>query len=251
VNGELQVVSDAEALYRRAAYEFARRAQAAVGSTGRFAVALSGGGTPKGMYRVLAQDPTLRREVPWGRVHFFFGDERHVPPGHADSNYRAAHEALLSQVPVPEANIWRIPGEECHADVAAGLYEAALRQFFQLSNGPFPRFDLVLLGLGADGHTASLFPGTTALRETRRLAAPNWVDKLGAYRITLTPPVFNRASCVIFLVAGADKATALQAAMEGRHDPEHIPARLIEPADGELIWLVDQAAARLLGAELN
>jgi len=248
---QLQVVAAAAPLYRVAARQFARRAQAAARSTGRFTVALSGGATPSGMYRLLAQDQTLRRAVPWDSVHFFWGDERHVPPEHPESNYRAAHAALLSKVPLPDTNVWRIAGEESDADLAARQYERALQQFFRPATGQLPRFDLVFLGLGADGHTASLFPGTAALHETRRLVSANWVGKLGAHRITLTPPVLNNAACVIFLVAGADKANALQAAVEGRREPELIPAQLIAPKDGELLWVVDRAAARLLDTNLS
>ena len=179
-------------------------------------------------------------------VHFFWGDERHVPPDHPDSNYRMAYEALLCKVPVPVANVRRILSEDRNAHDAARQYERTLQAFFQLSGGRFPRFDLVLLGLGSDGHTASLFPGTTALHEEQRLVIANWVGKLNTDRITLTAPVFNNASCVMFLVSGADKAIPLKAVVEGGHEPEQLPAQLIRPEDGQLLWLVDQAAGRLL-----
>jgi len=211
-------------------------------------VALSGGSTPKGVYALLALDPGLQREVPWDKIHFFWGDERHVPPDHPDSNYRMADDALLSKVPVPVANVHRILSENRDADDAARQYEGTLRAFFQASAGRFPRFDLVLLGLGSDGHTASLFPGTTALHERQRLVAANWVGKLDVDRITVTAPVFNGACCVMFLVSGEDKAMPLKAVMEGRHEPEQLPAQLIRPEDGKLLWLVDQAAGRLLNA---
>jgi 6-phosphogluconolactonase len=245
---ELQLLTDAEALYRVAAERFVRHARAAVQLSGRFTVALSGGSTPRAMYRLLALDQPMRSEVPWDKVHFFWGDERHVPPDHADSNYRMVHAELLSKVLVPELNVCRILGEQRDADLSAQQYERTLQAFFQLSPGQLPRFDLMLLGLGEDGHTASLFPGTTAVHEKERLVAANWVRKLHVHRITLTVPVFNNAACVIFLVAGGHKATALRAVLEGVPEPKWLPAQLIRPRDGELVWLVDRAAARLLNA---
>ncbi len=243
---EVRIVADARALHRAAADDFARRAKQAVQAQGRFVVALSGGSTPRGLYTLLASDQTYRREVPWEKVHLFWGDERHVPPDHPDSNYRMAHEALLAKVPVPSENTHRLPTENPSVDEVARQYEEALRAFFQLSAGQLPRFDLVLLGLGTDGHMASLFPGTQALHERHRLVVANWVAKLNSYRITLTAPVFNNASCVIFLVSGEDKALPLKAVVAGKQEPDQLPAQLIRPADGELLWLVDQPAGHLL-----
>jgi len=243
---DIRIVPDSASLHRAAAEEFARRAKQAVRAHARFSVALSGGATPSGLYAHLAADPTYRREVPWERIHFFWGDERHVPPDHADNNYGLAYKTLLTRVPVHPANIHRIPTEYEETDPVARQYERTLRAYFQLSTGQLPRFDLVLLGLGADGHTASLFPGTQALHETHRLVVANWVDRLGANRITLTVPAFNNASCVIFLVSGEDKAAPLKAVVAGRQDPHRLPAQLIRPMNGELVWLVDQAAGRLL-----
>jgi len=243
---ELQLVADAEALQRVAAERFVRHARAAVQVSGRFTVALSGGSTPRAMYALLALDQAMRGAVPWDKVHVFWGDERHVPPDHADSNYHMARAQLLSKVPVPEANVQRIRGEQRDAELIARQYERTLQACFRLSPGQLPRFDLVLLGLGSDGHTASLFPGTSALHESWRLVAVNWVEKLQAHRITLTVPVFNNAACVMFLVAGEDKATALHAVLEGAPGPEKLPAQRIRPRDGELVWLVDRAASRLL-----
>jgi 6-phosphogluconolactonase len=242
---EIRILAESADLYRAAAHEFARRAKRAVQAQGRFAVALSGGKTPRGLYAHLAGDQKLRGQVPWEKVHFFWGDERHVPPDHADSNYRMAYETLLSKVPVLSANIHRIPAEYPAAEPVARQYERTLRAFFRLSAGPLPRFDLVLLGLGTDGHTASLFPGTPALYEQHRLVVVNWVNRLGANRITLTAPVFNNASAVIFLVSGADKAPPLRALVAGRQEADALPAQLIRPIAGELVWLVDRAAARL------
>jgi 6-phosphogluconolactonase len=233
-------------LYRVAAEEFVRRAQRAVHEAGRFTVALSGGSTPKALYALLARDEEMRQQVPWDKVYFFWGDERQVPPYHPDSNYRMAHAELLSKVPVPAVNVRRILAEQRDPESSARQYERTLQAFFRLPPGQMPRFDLVLLGLGADGHTASLFPGTTAVHESWRLVAANWVEKLRTHRITLTVPVFNNAACVIFLVAGEDKATALRAVLEGVPGPERLPAQRIHPREGELMWLVDRPAGRLL-----
>ncbi len=243
---EIRILSDAEALARTAAAEFARTASAAVRERGRFAVALSGGSTPRRVYALLAEDDSLRSEVPWDRTHVFWGDERPVPPDHPDSNYRMAREALLSRVPVPPGNIHRIRGEDPVAARAAGDYARILREFFRLPEGKFPRFDLVLLGLGTDGHTASLFPGTAALREERLLAVPNRVERLGTERITLTFPVLNGAGRVVFLVSGEEKAGAVRAALGDPPPPDPPPARRIRPERGSLLWLLDRPAARLL-----
>ena len=243
---EIEIVTDAEALYRAGAAEFVRQAREAVGAQGTFTVALSGGSTPKGLYGLLATDPTLRAQVPWDNIHVFWGDERHVPPDDAESNYRMANEAMLSKVPIPPANVHRIKSEHAEASQAAEAYEQTLRAFFRLSAGQLPRFDLVFLGLGPEGHTASLFPGTKALHEERRLVVSNWVGKFYTDRMTMTPPVLNNAACVIFLVSGEDKALALKAVLEGPHEPEQLPAQLIHPSRGRLLWLIDRSAAKLL-----
>ncbi|MGH8599163.1 MAG: 6-phosphogluconolactonase [Burkholderiales bacterium] len=239
---DIRIVENPQALARTAADEFLRRAAAAVRQNGTFSVALSGGSTPKALYSLLATDPGLRRDLPWGKVQVFWGDERPVPPDHADSNFRMADEALLSKVPVLPGNIHRIGGE-LSAEQAAIDYDRALRECFELQDDELPRFDLALLGLGPDGHTASLFPGTRALHEEKRLAVANWIGKLDSERITLTAPVFNNAACVIFLVSGNEKAVVLKSVIEGRREPEQLPAQLIAPSNGELIWMVDAAAA--------
>lgn len=237
-------------LARAAAEEFTRRADAAVRARSRFSVALSGGSTPRHLYRLLA-DPAqpFHDRIDWSATHVFWGDERHVPPDHPDSNYRMAREALLDLVPVPADNIHRMRGEESDAAHAARLYEAELRGFFSESADQ-PRFDLVLLGLGADAHTASLFPGSEAVRERERWVVAPWVEKLASWRITLTPAVFDRAAAVIFLVQGEDKAGALRAVLEGgpegERDPDRYPAQVVRPKSGELLWLVDDAAANRL-----
>jgi 6-phosphogluconolactonase len=182
--------------------------------------------------------------VAWDRVHFFFGDERHVPPDHPDSNYRMAYRALLSKIPAPSGNVHRFATELPDAGAAAEYAEYALRRFFALGAGEVPRFDLVLLGMGADGHTASLFPGSEALKETAKLAVAPWVEALEAKRLTLTLPVFNHAAEVLFLVSGANKAEALKEVLTGPFRPELYPAQAIRPSDGRLLFFVDRDAAR-------
>lgn len=243
---EIWIVDDAAAVAHAAAVEFSRHCRRSVEEHGACSVALAGGSTPAGMYARLATDAALRDAVPWQQLDFFWGDERHVPPDHPDSNYRMAREALLSRVPVAADHIHRIAGENPDADRAAQDYERTLRAFFHLPAGAFPRFDLVLLGLGGDGHTASLFPASPALAERERLAVSNPVARLDADRITLTAPVLNHAARVVFVVSGRDKAAALQAVLEGAHLPERYPAQLIAPLGGSLAWIVDRDAARLL-----
>jgi len=246
MNPTIHIVADTEELSRVAAAEFVHRAQDAVQAKGIFTVVLSGGSTPKSLYTLLADDVTLRAAVPWDKVHFFWGDERHVPPDHPDSNYRMAHEALLSKVLVPAANVQRIKSEYPEAHRAADEYDQRLREFFAVTVGHFPQFDLLLLGMGPDGHTASLFPGTVALHERTRLVVANWVEKFNTDRITLTPPVLNNAARIIFLIGGEEKAETLRAVLQGEQQPERFPAQLISPTQGTLLWLVDRSAARLL-----
>ena len=330
---EIRVVADAAELTRAAAEEvaaaLARRGDAWVPGAAAGAVfgpppfpsvALAGGSTPRALYRLLA-DPAapFRARIDWQAVHFFWGDERHVPPDHPDSNFRMAREAMLDHVPVPAAHVHRIAAEEPDAARAARLYERELIEVFGLrreaagsgegaargadaagdaeaaggaeatgaeaagsgegaardegaagsvteSGGAdaadgadaacgvareWPRFDLVLLGMGEEGHTASLFPGSPLLadvgfRRPRLLVAAVWVEKLQTWRITLTPPALNHAATVIFLVSGAAKAPALAAVLEGAPRPELYPAQVVAPVDGRLLWLVDRAAAAQL-----
>ena len=246
---EVRVFSEAAELARAAAEEIAQAVGETVRHADRFTLALSGGSTPEALYRLLAsREEPFRDRLPWSLIHFFWGDERHVPPDHPESNFRMASRAMLDAAQLPPGNIHRIPGEEPDAARAAGEYEAELRSFFELSRGEPPRFDLVLLGLGADGHTASLFPGTRAIHERERLVVAHWVDKLGAFRITLTPPVLNAAARVIFLVSGEDKAEALRAVIRGDFEPDRYPAQIVRPVHGSLVWMVDRKAARDLGA---
>jgi 6-phosphogluconolactonase len=235
---EIKVVNDADELSRVAAEEFKHAAQAAIEAKGRFTVALAGGSTPKGLYSQLAKS----KDLPWDKIYFFFGDERHVPPDHLESNYRMVNEALFSRASVPPDHIFRMPTENADAEAVAQQYERTLQQFFQLKPGNFPIFDLVLLGLGPDGHTASLFPGTTALRENSRLVVANWVPKFNAYRLTFTVPVLNQAKQVMFLVSGKEKRNAAESVLASDSPPEQFPAKLIRPRNGKVLWLVDRAA---------
>jgi 6-phosphogluconolactonase len=246
---EVLILPDAAAVTRRAAEEFLNSASEAVSQKGSFTVSLSGGSTPKALYALVSDDPALRSKMPWGKMHFFFGDERHVPPDSPDSNFRMAEEALFSKGLVNPEQITRIKGEYADAEKAALEYEQALRAYFKLKDGEYPRFDLVLLGMGEEGHTLSLFPGTRALHAANRIVVRNWVGKLFTERITLTAPAANGANRMIFLVTRADKALALKAVLEGPYEPEQLPAQLIQPVNGKLLWLVDQAAGSMLAAK--
>ena len=244
IRGPVVVFDDLADLSERAAGEFSRVARQSADERGRFFVALAGGSTPRGLYRLLAGDER-RSAVPWNQMQVFWGDERCVPPDHPDSNFRMAYEALLAKVAIAAENVHRMRGED-PPEQAAQEYERELRDAFGLTPGELPRFDLILLGLGADAHTASLFPGSPALHEQSRLVAALYVEKLQANRLTLTPPVLNAARRVVFLVAGADKAPALHAVLQGEYNPGRFPAQVVRPLDGDVLWLVDRAAAAAL-----
>ena len=243
---EVQVQADLDDLSRAAASEFLRQAQRAVQAKGLFSLALSGGSTPRSLYSLLANDSSFRAEFPREKTHFFWGDERHVPPEHPESNYRMAEEAMFSKVLPRSDNIHRIKAENPDAQRVAEEYEETLRGFFRLKAGEFPRFDLVLLGMGLDGHTASLFPGTEALRERSRLVVANRGEKFHGHRITMTLPVLNQAAMVLFLVSGEEKAQTLRQVLVGGGGKEPFPCQLIRPTRGRLLWRVDQGAGRLL-----
>ena len=243
-NVELRKLTTPQDLFQAAAEEVLGSTEESVSERQRFTIALSGGSTPKGLYNLIAANAST--SLPWNRMFFFFGDERHVPPDSRDSNFRMANESLFSKVPIPAANIFRVPAENPDASAVAEAYEKSVRTFFALRPGEFPRFDLILLGMGPDGHTASLFPETAALQETSRLVMANWVEKLKSYRITFTLPVLNAARRVTFLVSGTDKAPALREVLEGKEPGEKYPSKLVRPPDGELTWLVDRAAASQL-----
>jgi len=244
--GEIRILPDLSALYRAAAEAFIEEANRAVRARGVFHVALSGGSTPKGIYSLLVNDDTLREQMPWDETQFWWGDERHVPPDHPDSNYRMANEVMLSHASIPSSNIHRIHAENPNASQAALDYETALRSAFLLAPPAMPQFDFILLGMGSEGHTASLFPGTKALNETTRLVVSNWVGKLYTWRITFTAPLINNAQRVMFLIAGEDKALALKGVLEGPYEPAQLPAQLIQPTNGQLVWLLDPKAAAQL-----
>ncbi len=240
----VEVAPDAEALARRAAELFAALASEAAARSGRFTVALAGGSTPRRLYELLAEEGGT---LPWRRVHIFWGDERLVPPDDPESNYRMARESLLDRITIPEENVHRVPvGRSADAGRASEEYEGTLRAFFEAEPGRVPRLDLVLLGMGADGHTASLFPRSAALHERSRLIAAVPAHPPRTARVTMTVPFLRSASHVVFLVSGRGKAEVLRKVLEGDRDPERLPAQLIEPDDGDLVWLVDEEAAALL-----
>jgi 6-phosphogluconolactonase len=242
----IEVVATAADLFHAAAEEFIHAARTAIGAQGRFTVALSGGSTPKALYSLLA---TKYTDFAWNRVFLFFGDERHVPPTDPESNYRMVNESLLTRIAIPAENVFRVPAENPDADAAASEYEAQLRRFFELRSGDrpgeFPRFDLILLGMGPDGHTASLFPDSAGLEEQSRLVIANWVAKFNTHRITFTFPVLNRAAEVMFLASGPDKADMLHQVLEGKSTPP-VPSQRVQPSDGKLLWMLDEAAAAKL-----
>jgi 6-phosphogluconolactonase len=250
---KLEIYDNAKELAWAAAMRFASLAEQAVLERGRFTVALSGGSTPKAMFSILAGKP-FADALPWQKIHFFWGDERCVPPEHPDSNYRMANETLLSKVAAPRENISRILAEDEDHDRAAANYSETIQQFFNpVATAPgtasWPRFNLVFLGMGPDGHTASLFPGTMALQVEDRIAVANFVEKFQTYRITLTAKAINNAENVIFLIAGEDKAVALKEVLEGERQPETYPSQLIHPVNGELLWMLDETAAAELTAQ--
>lgn len=241
VEADVRVLPDAQSVARSAAELFAQSAVAAIEDRRRFNVALAGGSTPKAMYELLAAG-TVGRDVHWPKVRVYFSDERCVPPDHADSNYRLANETLLEHVNVCSNCIHRIPAELA-PEKAADEYERLLRDQF---DDPPDRFDLVLLGMGQDGHTASLFPGSEALGERERWCVANYVPTLCVHRITLTYPILNAARRIAYTVTGSHKADAVRAVLTGPIAVVRRPAQGIRPTDGELIWLIDQAAASLL-----
>ena len=240
----IEVLADSGELASAAAELFMWQVEEAVAAHGRFMVALAGGTTPNALYDRLAT--RFLDRLPWHAIHFFWGDERHVPPTHPDSNFRAAYGALLARVPVPDGHVHRIPAELPNALDAAADYEQTLRREFALQPGEVPAFDLVLLGMGLDGHTASLFPGSEALHERDRLVFAPWVETFRSHRITLSLPVLNHATAVMFLVSGRAKADTLRDVLEGPERPDQLPAQSVRPASGHAVWLVDRAAATRL-----
>lgn len=244
---EVRVVADELALHAAAAVEIAAALTAAVTARGSASLVLSGGSTPRGVYAALARGDGLAAPVPWARVHVFWGDERHVPPDHADSNFRMAHAALLAHVPVPADHVHRMAGDLADPAAAAAQYAETIRAVVGPAEAEgIPRFDVVLLGLGADGHVASLFPDSTALDPQAPLVAAPFVRTQNTHRITMTLPLLNAAHAVIVLVSGAAKAEAVRDVLEPAPSTPLLPARLVQPASGRLLWLIDRDAAGLL-----
>jgi 6-phosphogluconolactonase len=235
-------VGTSAAVHHTAALMFVSSARRAIEARGVFRVALSGGSTPRGMYARLVDDQQLRQQVRWDNVRFFWSDERSVPPDDVRNNYGLAWAALLQPLSIAPNQIRRIRGELSDPDRAAREYEQAIRDDFAAHDQVVPRFDLILLGMGADGHTASLFPHSPALRERQRLVVSNHAPQLDTRRITMTVPLLNAAEEVIVLVAGADKAPALRDVLHGPRDAERLPAQLVQPADGRVTWIVDDEA---------
>jgi 6-phosphogluconolactonase len=247
----VQTFADAEAVSQAAAREFVRCGAAASAARGRFTVTLSGGSTPQRLFQLLADKP-YRGQVDWKQVEVFWGDERCVPPDHKDSNYRMAREAMLDRLPIPPGHIHRLEGERADHASAARDYQAVIARLFGVApGGEPPPFDLALLGMGPDGHTASLFPETTALNETSQWVVVNYVPKFATDRLTLTAPILNRAHEVLFLVCGSDKTDRLVEVLEGPFEPARLPSQLIRPAAGQLIWYVDRLAAAKLTTSLT
>jgi 6-phosphogluconolactonase len=244
VRGELLILPDQVALADEAARRFVALAQAAISARGRFSVALSGGSTPRGLYQRLAQPP-YHNQLDWSNVHVFWGDERYVPLDDPESSFRMAREALLTQVPIPAANIYPVPTVGGTPEAAAGAYAATITTFFDAEQ---PRFDLILLGMGPDGHTASLFPGAPELTTPSgdMVVVVRDAPKPPPTRLSFTLPLINAAANVLFLIAGGDKAATLREVLRGPLEPARLPAQGVRPAQGALLWLVDTAAAQAL-----
>jgi 6-phosphogluconolactonase len=238
---KIHVLSDYEALSHRAALFFIEVSKSAINARGRFFIAVSGGSTPKKLFALLGT--LYRNEIQWKHVHFFWVDERCVPKEHAENNYKTAYDALISKVSIPEKNIHRIRGEN-DPDHEALRYEGELKNSFGKS--VFPFFDLIILGMGEDGHTASLFPGLESIDETKRLAIPVYVERLRSQRITLTLHVLNNAKQVLFLVSGSSKAHVIADILKNTARKTMYPAGLVNPVNGDVTWLVDEEAAMLL-----
>ncbi len=233
----IRISKDLARLSETAAELFADIANAAISSTGSFTVSLAGGSTPRSLYAILASDH-YRGSIDWPSVTFFIGDERYVPDDSPESNYRMVAKTLFRPLEIPDRNVYRWNTTSGDAETGAKLYEKDLR--------PFVPLDLILLGLGADAHTASLFPNTAALHEQQTPATANWVEKLAEHRLTITFPVINSAATVMVLASGIEKAKAVANVLEGEFRPDEFPAQLIDPTIGDLYWLLDESAANLL-----
>ena len=245
----IKLFPDISAIAQDAARIFLNAAQQAVKERGVFRVAMAGGSTPKTLYALLVAEP-FRAQLPFDKMQLFFGDDRHVPPDHPDSNYRMVSENFVSKTPIKPEQVFRMKTELQDTEKAALEYEQILKTQFALKAGELPRFDLMMLGMGNEGHTLSLFPATTALRDNGRLVVRTWVGKLYTERITCTAPVANNSAAVLFMITGADKAPALKAVLEGPYEPDQLPAQYIKPVNGKLIFLIDSAAGGMLSKNL-
>ena len=245
----IRIFPDVAAIAQHAANIFVNAAKQAVKERGVFRVAMAGGSTPKTLYALLVSEP-FRSQLSFDKMKLFFGDDRHVPPDHPDSNYRMVSENFVSKTPIRPEQVFRMKTELQDTEEAALKYEQTLKTQFALKPGELPRFDLMMLGMGNEGHTLSLFPATTALRDNGRLVVRTWVGKLYTERITCTAPVANNSAAVLFMIAGADKAPALKAVLEGPYEPDQLPTQYIKPANGKLIFLVDSAAGGMLSKNL-
>jgi 6-phosphogluconolactonase len=248
LNREIKIFSKLQDLFQATANDFAQRAIDAVNTKGIFNVALSGGNTPKYLFDILTNKKQILKQIPWRNIRFFLTDERYVPDNNPESNYDMIHKHLFSKIDINTENIYKIPTEYTHPKDAAENYTATLRKVFDINHNEFPKFDLVYLGLGEDAHTASLMPFSDVLIDPKKnqLVESLWVPKLRQYRITLTPAAINHASRIIFLVTGANKASAVSAVLEGPFEPQRYPAQLIHCIDGKTIWYLDHAAAEEL-----
>lgn len=244
-NREITVLRSLEEASRAVARKFVEIARAKIGSGSVFTVALAGGTTPQKLYELLTdENEPYRNAIEWHKITFFWTDERCVAPDAAESNFRTANEYLLKPLGIGSSDFYRFKSE-LDPDAAAADYEKVLKLYFNKPEG-IPRFDLIFLGMGADGHTASLFPGTNALHSNGKLVVAQFVEKFGSNRLTITPSVINHAGNIIILVAGKDKAPALREVLEGENDPKNFPAQIIEPRSGKVCWVLDESAAELL-----
>ncbi len=238
------IYADADALAKAAATQLLHHAQRAVAERGIFTLSLAGGSTPRKLYTLLATEPEFAA-FPWKETHFFFGDERHVPPSHLDSNYLMVSNTLLASNLIPAGNVHRVRAELPDANMTAADYDVELRSFFNATMrfNNAPRFDMILLGMGPDGHTASLFPDSKALNEKERWVVANWVEKFKSFRITFTFPVLNAARTVMLLVAGQDKTDMIHDVLVASKNKPVYPVQFVQPLDGTKIWMMDRAAA--------
>ncbi|GCE20215.1 6-phosphogluconolactonase [Dictyobacter kobayashii] len=243
---DVTVFSDVEQLSRSAADYITRVAREAIAARNRFSLALSGGSTPKKLYGLLATEP-YRSQIDWSKVEIFWSDERNVPPDDAESNYRMANEVMLSKLPIPDEHIHRMPAEQADRDAASLAHAHEIQRV--LGTEGTPRFDLIQLGMGPEGHTASLFPHQPSLHEQQRLIMPVSVPKPPPDRLTFTPPLLNAAAHVLFLVTGAEKDDAVKAVLEGPYQPDEYPAQIVRPTNGEVSWMLDTAAAEKLSKQ--